>query len=178
MTFFDKLKPYFMIKGILLAAVYLSLSVFFVFFVPKKVPDKSELIQYSVPEKDLSLAYNKSANTSYFTGQYQGVEMKSVTLTLESGLELYGTNQFFIQVKEPPENYHLLIGKDTTLFGKRYSIYQIKADKKTLISYDFSADIKQKEKNKFFFFGLAFLGFLGFIMVRTLIVQKRAREES
>lgn len=171
---FTKLKPYLQIKGLLIAVLYLTLAVFFVFFVPKTVPEKTDLETIRVSEDALDLAYNKSADTSYFTGTYDGAEMKSVTLTFKSGLELYGTNEVFLQIKERPEYYELKIFKDKTLFGERYSIYQIADEKKVLLRYDFSAQIKQSEKNKFFIAGLVILGFFGFILIRTLVKKVKS----
>ena len=132
---------YLNVKGLLLAVVYLSLSVFFVFFVPKTVPEKSDLETIRLSEDSLDLAYDKNANTSFFTGTYNNSELRTIKLTLEAGLKLYGTNEFFIQMKERPEYYELMIYKDTTIFNERYTIYQLADEKDVLISYDFSAQI-------------------------------------
>ncbi len=162
---------YFKVKGLLLAIIYLTLSVFFVVFVPKTVPEKPDLKTIRLSEDSLDLAYDKKANTSYFTGTYENAELRTVKLTFEEGLKLYGTNEFFIQMKEPPEFYDLMIHKDKTLFNERYTIYQLEDEKDVLISYDHSAQIEQKQKNKFFFFGMAVLAFFGFVLIYSLIVK-------
>ena len=141
-----EISPYFLLKGLLLGTVYLTLSIFFVFFVPRKAPALSELETIRIPAEELDLAFNKSADTSYFTGSYRDGELRSVTLTLESGLKLYGTNELFIQMRERPAYYNLMIHKDKTLFNQRYSIYQLADDEKILISYEFTREIKQKER--------------------------------
>ena len=166
--------PYFIVKGLLLAIVYLTLSVFFVFFVPKTVPQKSDLQIIKISGDSLDLAYNKKANTSYFTGTYNDAELRTIELTFETGLKLYGTNEFFIQMKERPEFYKLMIHKNRTLFNNRYTIYQLEDDKEILLSYDFSAEIIQKQKNQFFVIGIVILALFGFILIRTLIVKIRA----
>jgi len=172
-----ELSPYSIAKGLLLAAVYLTLSVFFVFFVPKTVPEKSELETIRLSEDSLDLAYDKGADTSYFTGTYEGAELRTIKLTLKAGLELYGTNEFFIQVKRRPAYYDLMIYKDTTLFNERYTIYELADEKDVLISYDLSSQVIQKQKNQFFLMGLAFLAFFGFILIRTWIVNYKERKK-
>ena len=74
-------------------------------------------------------------------------------------------------MKERPEFYELMIYRKKTLFGDRYTIYQLADEKEILISYDFTAQIEQKERNQFFFLGLGFLAFFGFILIRTLIMK-------
>jgi len=140
---------------------------------PRKAPALSELETIRIPAEELDLAYNKSADTSYFTGSYRDGELRSVTLTLESGLKLYGTNELFIQMRERPAYYNLMIHKDRTLFNQRYSIYQLADDEKILISYEFTREIKQKERDTFFYLGLAFLLLMGFILIKTLIQRFR-----
>lgn len=157
------------IKGFVIGAVYLVISVFAVFFVPRDVPEKSSLQTVRVSEGSLDLVYNKSANTSYFTGKYNGGELKSITLPYSEGLKLYGTNEVFIQMKERPKYYEMLIHKDTTIFNKWYKIYELSDDKGVLIPYERSAKVVKAEKDKFFYFGIVFLGVMGFILIRTLV---------
>lgn len=164
--------PYFNAKGLLLTIVYLLLSVFFVFFVPKSVPNKSDLETIKLPEDSLKLIYNKSANTSYFSGSYKNAELKTIELTFKEGLKLYGTNEVFIQLKERPKFYELMIYKNKTLFNNIYTIYQLSDSEDVLIPYNYSAKIIQKKKNQFFFISLAFLALIGFILIRTLIIKK------
>lgn len=163
---------YFNAKGLLLTIVYLLLSVFFVFFVPKSVPNKSDLETIKLPEDSLKLIYNKSANTSYFSGSYKNAELKTIELTFKEGLKLYGTNEVFIQLKERPKFYELMIYKNKTLFNNIYTIYQLSDSEDVLIPYNYSAKIIQKKKNQFFFISLAFLALIGFILIRTLIIKK------
>ena len=170
------ISPYYLLKGLMLGVVYLTLAVYMVFFVPRTVPSKAELQTVRLGGDELVLSYNKDANTSYFTGTYGGIELRSVTLTLKAGLELYGTNEFFIQMKERPPYYELMIARAPTLFGERYSIYQLADDKEVLLSYEFSSGVMQRERNNFFYFGLAFLGIMGFILVKTLIRKIREKK--
>lgn len=165
--------PYFKIKGLLLAIIYLTFSVFFVLFVPKYVPNRSDLETIKLSQDYLNLAYDKKANTSYFTGTYGNAKLKTINMTFKEGLKAYGMNEFFIQIKERPEFYELMIYKDKTLFNERYTIYQLIDEKNVLIPYDYSAKIIQKKKNQFFYISLGFLAFFGFIIIRTLIVNKK-----
>jgi len=48
--------------------------------------------------------------------------MRLITLTFKSGLEIYGTNEFFIQMKTRPEYYELKIFKDKTLMEQPHKM--------------------------------------------------------
>lgn len=110
-------------------------------------------------------------------GNYNGVEMRSIALGKKRGLDLLGSNEYFLQVREKPDQYKLLIDKNHhTLFGKRYIIYQIEADGKVLLSYEESAKKKQSELNLFFYMSIGFFVFMGFILINTLYVKYQKRK--
>lgn len=164
-----EISPFLILKGLLLAAVYFTLAIYFVFFVPREVPAIEMMETIRVSEGQLDLSYNKSANTSYFTGTYKDLEMRSITLSFQQGLKLYGTNEFFLQMKARPQYYELMLFRTSALFRDRYSIYQIADENEVLISYAESARVNQSERNKFFYLGLGFLAIMGFILIRTLV---------
>lgn len=172
---FKQFLPGSILKGLLLAVVYLTLSGFFIFYVPRTVPQKTDLETIRLPEDSLKLIYNKKANTSYFSAMHKGAELKTIKLTYKSGLKLYGTNEFFIQMKKRPEYYNLMIYKNKTLFNESYTIYQLAGDDEVLISYDISAKEIQADKDLFFYISIAFLALMGFILIKTIVVKIREK---
>lgn len=169
MDLLKKLSPYFAIKGLLLAIVYFTLAVYAVFFVPRTVPAESQLQTIRLTDSEVKLNYNKKSNTSYFTGIYKDIEFRTITLKFKEGLKLYGTNEFFLQMKSRPKYYDLKIHKDKLLFGERYKVYELSDDAEVLIPYERSAEIIQNMRNKFFLLGLGILALFGFILIKTLI---------
>ena len=157
-------------------AVYLVLSVYFLFLSPHKVPQIEVLTSISIPSDSLFCMIPQNPDESYMGGNYEGVELRSIALGKKRGLNLLGSNEYFLQVREKPDQYKLLIDKNHhTLFGKRYIIYQIEADNKVLLNYEESASQMQSELNIFFYLSLGFFAFIGFVLIKTLYVNYQKR---
>ena len=166
----------FYIRGIIGFSIYLILSVYFLFMSPHKVPLQEALTSVSVPSDSLFCMIPKNPNESYLGGKYEGVEMRSIALGKKRGLNLLGSNEYFLQVREKPDQYKLLVDKNShTLFGKRYGIYQVEADEKVLLSYGESAKRKQSELDLFFYLSLGFFTFMGFVLIKIVIAYYKKR---
>ena len=171
-----KIPLLFYIRGGLLFVVYLVLSVYFLFLSPHKVPTKEALSTVSISSDSLFCMIPQNPNESYLGGNCDGVEMRSIALGKKRGLNLLGSNEYFIQVREKPDRYKLLIDENShTLFGKRYIIYQIEANDKVLLNYDESAGKEQSELNLFFYISIAFFAFMGFVLIKTIQVNYRKK---
>ena len=161
----------------MLFVVYLVLSIYFLFLSPHKVPFQRALTSVSISSDSLFCMVPQNPDESYMGGNYKGVELRSIALGKTRGLNLLGSNEYFLQVREKPDRYKLLIDMNHhTLFGKRYIIYQIEADDKVLLSYEESAKQKQSELNTFFYMSLGFFAFMGFILIKVLYDNLRKRK--
>lgn len=161
----------------MLFVVYLVLSVYFLFMSPHKVPLKEELTPVSISSDSLFCMVPQNPDDSYMGGNYEGVELRSIALGKKRGLNLLGSNEYFIQVREKPDRYKLLIDKHShTLFGKRYIIYQIEANGKVLLSYEESAPKQQYDLDLFFYLAIGFFAFMGFVLIKTLLANYQKKK--
>ncbi|UOB19240.1 hypothetical protein [Abyssalbus ytuae] len=162
-----KISPLFIIKGILLFLVYSTLSVYTLFFVPSEVPEKASLQKVTIASDSLYCMIRKNSKKSYLSTTYKGTEIKSIEFDKKACLEILGSNEFLLQVKEKPESYTLLIGEKAGLFKKKHKLYEVTDNNKVLLSYDESAKVFQNQTNMFRYFSIGFFSLMLFILGKS-----------
>ncbi|MDY0779372.1 hypothetical protein [Tenacibaculum sp. IB213877] len=164
-----------LVKGSLLFIVYSILAVYFLFFVPFKVPEKSSLQTVTIPSDSLQCMLKKRSDKSYLSAWYEGTEIKSIELDKKKCLNILGSNEYFLRIKQKTENYTLMISEKAGLFRKTHALYQVSDDKEVLLPYEESAEVFQNQRNLFRYLSIGFFALMFFILGNTLYQKMKAK---
>lgn len=168
----SRLTPALILKSSLLLIVYGTLAVYFLLVSPRNVTSKENLREVTLHADSIYFMNAKNPNDCYVFGHLKGVEMRTIRMNRKDCRNILGVNDFLLRIRQPPSHYTLFIDDQVpTLFGKRHSIYEIRAEDAMLLTYEHSAEIYQEQKDLFFYLSIGFFAFIGLVLGRSVYVK-------